>query len=210
MIKLPKAIIKKFGITKRAWAEFRKQKGGGNAARPAKKRRASAKKIRVSGESKEGDTKMAKRRKKSVKGRARRVSRRVGAAMATKPGKVLAMAGMAAAGGVASSFVVNRTPIVKDQGRGMKAAIQGAAGLAAILFVKNRHVKGLGAGAVIAAAMGLTREFLKLEPLAGPSAGSRTLSPSEMQRLTNGQMNIPMGEKMGVPLSGFARSGFGS
>jgi len=158
---------------------------------------------------------MAKRRK-SIRGRARRAGRRLGVAMETKPGKVVAMAVTAAAGGVASSFIVNKTPIIKDQGRAAKSLIQGGIGLMAILFVRNRHVKSLGAGAVIAAAMGAAKELLKVEPLAGPSAGSRTLTPSEMARLTSGQMNIPLPGSMGVPMTGapanagFNRSGFGS
>lgn len=159
---------------------------------------------------------MAKR-KKSFRGRARRAGRRISVAMETKPGKVVAMAVTAAAGGVVSSFIVNKTPVVKDQGRATKALLQGGLGLTAILFARNRHVKSLGAGAVIAAAMGAAKEFLKVEPLAGPSAGGNTLTPSEMARLTNGQMGIPLpGGTMAAPYAGaasnagFNRGGFGS
>ncbi len=158
---------------------------------------------------------MAKRRKRTVKHRARRAGRRIGVAMESRPGKVVLMAMTAAAGGVASSFIVNKTPVIKDQGRTAKSLIQGGLGLAAILFVRNRHVKSLGAGAVIASVMGAVKEVLKVDPLAGPSAGSRTLTPSEMARITGGQMNIPL-PGMNAPLgaapgnSGFNRSGFGS
>lgn len=158
---------------------------------------------------------MAKRRKRSFRGRARRAVRRVRVGMETRPGKVITMAVEAAAGGVVSSLVVNKAPIIKDQGRAVKSLAQAALGLGAIMFIRNRHAKSLGAGAVIAAAMGAAKEFLKVEPLAGPSAGSRTLTPSEMARITGGQMNIPL-PRMGAPLSsapanaGFGRTGFGS
>lgn len=225
MVKLPKSIIKKFGITKRAWAEFRKTRGSkvsrpAKRAKRAKRRKSSA--VTVESKSgghpakhKHGGTKMAKRRKKSVRHRARRAGRRFGAAMGTKPGQVVVAAVTAAAGGVATSMIVNKAPVLKDQGRAAKALIQGGIGLAAILFIRNKHVKSLGAGAVIAAAMGVAREFLKVEPLAGPSAGSRTLTPSEMARVTGG-MNMPLPGGMNAPLgsapanSGFGRGGFGS
>lgn len=219
MAALPKAIIKKYGMTKKAWAVFRKQKGAGAESAPKRKRRKraakSSTKSRTASGSQQGEKKMAKKRK-SFRGRARRAARRVGVAMETRPGKVVTMAVTAAAGGVASSFVVNKTPILKDQGRGTKSLIQGAVGLAAIMFIRNRHVKSLGAGAVIAAAMGAAKEFLRVEPLAGPSAGGNTLTPSEMRALTNGQMGIPLPGTMNAPLgaapagSGFTRGGFGS
>lgn len=159
---------------------------------------------------------MAKRRKRSFRGRARRAARRVRVGMETRPGKLLTVAAEATAGAVASSFIVNKAPVIRDQGRGVKSMAQAGVGLAAVMFVRNRHVKSLGAGAVIAALMGMAKEFLKVEPLAGPSAGSRTLSPSEMARITRGQMNMPLPGSMNAPLStapmnaGFGRSGFGS
>lgn len=159
---------------------------------------------------------MAKRKKRSIRGRARRAGRRVKVAMETRPGKVATMAVTAAAGAVASSLIVNKTPVIRDQGRAAKALLQGGVGLAAILFVRNRHIKSLGAGAVIASVMGAAREFLKVEPLAGPSAGSRMLSPSEMRALTSGQMAMPYPGSMNAPLetapgnAGFGRAGFGS
>lgn len=158
---------------------------------------------------------MAKRKRHT--GRAvHHARRKVGAAMDTRPGKVITMAVTAAAGGIASSLIVNKAPVIKDQGRTVKALLQGGLGMAAVMFVRNRHVKSLGAGAVIAAVMGAAKELFKMEPLAGPSAGSRTLSPSEMMRLTGGQMNIPLPGGMNAPLgnattnAGFNRTGFGS
>lgn len=154
------------------------------------------------------------RRKGRKRAAVRRAARRVGAAMDTRPGKVVTMAVVATGGAVASSFVVNKTPLLKDQNRTVKALLQGGLGLAAIFFVRNRHVKALGAGAVIAAAMGAAKELLKVEPLAGPG-GRRTLTPSEMARITGG-MNMPLPGGMNAPMStapgnaGFNRGGFGS
>ncbi len=216
MAALPKAIIQKYGMTKKAWAVFRASKKKGGKVKVKRVKRVKTRRVAVSS-SKEAKP-MAKRKKRSVRRVARRVARRVGVAMDTKPGKVVMAALEATGGAVVTSMVVNKVPVIRDQGRTVKSLAQGGAGLAAIMFVRNRHVKALGAGAVIAAIMGLVKETLKLEPLAGPSAGSRTLTPSEMAAITSGQMGIPLNAngQMGVPLSqaasnaGFGRVGFGS
>lgn len=155
---------------------------------------------------------MAKKGRKRAAAKA--AFRKVKAGMETRPGKVATMAVVATAGAVGSSFIVNKTPVIKDQGRTVKALLQGGVGLAAIFFVRNRHIKALGAGAVIAGVMGAAKELLKVEPLAGPG-GRRVLSPSEMQRITGG-MSMPLPGGMNAPLStapsnaGFNRGGFGS
>jgi hypothetical protein len=220
---LPKRFAK-MGF-KKGWAAFR---AGGGASKRTKakkhtrharpKRARAAKKTRkpTGTHQEKGVTKMAKRRRKSVRGRARRAVRRVRAGMETRPGKVVTMALSAAAGGILTSLAVNNAPVIKDQSSTVKSVAQGALGIAAIMFVRNKHVKSLGAGAVIAAVMGAAKSMLKVEPLAGPSAGRRVLSPSEMNRITGGQMNIPLPGRMGVPLAsapgnaGFNRGGFGS
>jgi len=216
MAALPKAIIKKYGMTKKAWAVFRASKKKGGKVKVKRVKRVKARRVVVS--SSKAVKPMAKRKKRSVRRVARRVARRVGVAMDTKPGKVVMAALEATGGAVVTSMVVNKVPVIRDQGRTVKSLVQGGTGLAAIMFVRNRHVKALGAGAVIAAIMGLVKETLKLEPLAGPSAGSRTLTPSEMAAITSGQMGIPFPSngQMGVPMSqassnaGFGRVGFGS
>lgn len=223
MAGLPKRFAK-MGF-KKGWAAFR---AGGGArkkakakkhtrhARPKRARKAAKKTRKPTGEHQEKGVQMAKRRRKSVRGRARRAVRRVRAGMETRPGKVVTMALSAAAGGILTSLAVNNAPVIKDQSSMVKSGAQGALGLAAIMFVRNKHVKSLGAGAIIAGVMGLAKSMLKVEPLAGPSAGRRVLSPSEMSRITGGQMNIPLPGRMGVPLAsapgnaGFNRGGFGS
>lgn len=145
---------------------------------------------------------MAKRRKKSrtVKHKVRRAGRKAAVAMGSKPVQVLMMAGTAAAGGVATSFIVNKTPKIKDMSQGTKSMIQGGLGLAAIFLGKKKWMKSLGAGSVIASVFGLSKALLKLDPLAGPSAGRPTLSPSQMNRLIrNGSMGLPANVRMGVP-----------
>jgi len=223
MAGLPKRFAK-MGF-KKGWAAFRATMGGGRKKAKAKKHtrharpkraRAAKRNRKPTGEHQEkGVTKMAKRRKRSVRGRARRAVRRMRTGMESRPGKILTMAVSAAAGGVLTSLAVNNAPMIKDQNSTVKSAVQGAIGVGAIMFVRNRHVKSLGAGAVIAAVMGIAKSMLKVEPLAGPSAGRRTLSPSELNRITGGQMNIPL-PRMNVPLAsapgnaGFNRGGFGS
>lgn len=220
MVKLPKSIIKKYGITKKAWAVFR-GKGGGkkSAAAPKhhKRRKVQKKSGTPKARSNNGGEIMAKRKRSRGRTRvkARRAFRKVRAGMDTRPGKVLTMALEATAGAVVTSLAVNKTPGVSSLGRIPKAGIQGVLGLAAIFLMRNKHVKAAGAGAVIAAVMTAAKEILKVEPLAGP--GARPLSPSELQRLSRG-MNMPLAPnpaRMNVPLekasgnAGF-RGGFGS
>jgi hypothetical protein len=150
---------------------------------------------------------MAKRKGRHAVRRVRHAVGRARAAMDTRPGKVIGMAGMAAAGGAATSFIINKVPKVRDMSQGTKSAIQGAAGLAAIFLGKKKWIKGLGAGAVIAAAFGGVKAVLKLDPLAGPGAGRPTLSPSQMRRITGGGMNVPASVSMGVPSSVRMRGG---
>jgi len=152
---------------------------------------------------------------KRVARRARRAVSRVRAGLDTRPGKVLMMAGTAAAGGVATSFALNKTPKVKDLSAGMKSGLQIAAGLAGLWFLKPKWAKGLSAGSVIAGVMGGAKAVLKLEPLAGPGAGTPTLSADAMRRLTNGRMGVPAGNvRMGTPanvrMKGSSSSGWGS
>jgi len=148
---------------------------------------------------------MAKRKKG---GRARRALSSLRAGMDTRPGKVLMMAGTAAAGGVATSFAINKLPKVRDLSPGVKSAIQGGVGLAAVFLGRKKWIKGLGAGAAIAAVFGLTKSILKLDPLAGPGAGTPTLSPSQMARLTNGGMAVPVNQvRMNIPAAVSMRGG---
>lgn len=218
MVKLPKAIIAKYGITKKAWAVFRGKKSGAKPAKKHKHKRKHAHKRtrKVTGETPERGVVMAKRRKKSVRHRVRRASRRIKQGMGSRPGQILTMAAEGAAGGIASSMAVNKLPFISGQSRMVKGLVQGAAGVAAIMFVRNKHVKSLGAGAVVVGLLAIAKDLFKVDPLAGPSMGSRTLSPSEMQRLTSGQMAMPIPGRMGVPIgtapanAGFGRGGFGS
>lgn len=223
MAGLPKKFAK-MGF-KKGWPAFRATKGGRKKAKAKKhtrharpKRAKARKRIRkATGEPQKEGVKMARRRKRGgFRGRARRVVRRARVGMETRPGKVVMSALEATGGAILSSLIVNQSPVIKDQATTVKSAVQGGIGLAAIMFVRNRHVKSLGAGAVVAALMGIAKDMLKVNPLAGPSAGSPRLSPSEMARLQSGQMGLPLRDRMGVPLStapanaGFPRAGFGS
>jgi len=222
MVKLPKSIIAKYGITKKAWQVFRgKKKSGGKPKkhhRHARPKRAHHKRTRkATGETQErGVVTMSKRRKRSVRHRVRRAGRRIKTGMETRPGKILMAAGEGAVGGILSSLAVNKLPVISGQSRMIKGAVQVAAGVGAVMFIRNRHVKAAGAGSLLVGLLSIAKDLLKIDPLAGPSMGSRTLTPSEMQRLTRGQMGIPLPGAMGVPMStapanaGFGRTGFGS
>lgn len=205
MAGLPKKYFKMFpGNLKRAWAKFKADKGGAKKAAPAPAKRKTGKPAR-----KHGGAKMAKAKKA-----AKRAASAIRAGMDTRPGKVLAMAGTAAAGGVGTSLIINNVPKVKDMSQTTKSGIQVGAGLAAVFFGRKRWIKGLGAGAVIAGVFGLTKSVVKLNPLAGPGAGAPTLSPEQMRRLTSGGMSVPANVRMGVPanvrMNGAPSSGWGS
>jgi hypothetical protein len=222
-MKLPKSIIKQYGITKKAWDVFRGKKKKSRTAkkhtkrvkRAAPKRRRRVVVARTVEVEKMAVKRHAKRRKAMPKKRHHKSGRRSKSSVGSRPGQIVAMAATAAAGGIATSMVVNKTPVIRDQSRVVKSLVQGGLGIFAIMFVRNKMVKSLGAGAVIAAAMGAAQDLLKVQALAGPSAGSRTLTPSEMLRITGG-MGIPLPGSMGVPMSsapanaGFQRNGFGS
>lgn len=185
---LPKKYFKMYpGNLKAAWAAFRETERGGS--KPVKLAKKTGKPAR-----KHGGSKMAKAKKA-----AKKAAHKVRAGMETRPGKMLMAAGTMAAGGVATSFAVNKIPKVKDLSQTMKSGIQTGAGLAAVFLGKKRWIKGLGAGAFVAGIFGLTKSVLKLDPLAGPGAGAPTLAPSQMARLTRGEMNVPAAVRMNVP-----------
>ncbi len=149
---------------------------------------------------------MGKRVKRAAH-RVRRGARRVSAAMDSKPGKVLVMAVEATVGGVATSMAINQFAPATMKPL-TKSAIQAALGLALVAFVKNKHVKAAGAGAVIAAMMGAVQSTFKVGAMAGPTA-SRVLTGSEFDRLVSG-MGLPLqGRGMGLPLNGGVPSGAG-
>src|SRR5690606_13280689 len=129
-MRLPKSIIKKYGVTKKAWAGFRSMKGG---KKPTKARRVVVR-------SKKEDKPMA-RKKRSVRRAVRRVARRVGVAASTKPGQVVVGAMEAAAGAVVTSVAVNKLPVVKDQTRLAQAGAHGGLGHATVHLLSKRHVK---------------------------------------------------------------------
>lgn len=193
MAGLPKKYFKMFpGNLKKGWAAFRAERGV-----PKKKTGKKKKTHATASVAKHGGGKMAKAKKK-IHHAAKGAARRFKAAAGTRPGQVLIMAGTAAAGGVATSFAINNIPKVKELSAMNKSLIQGGLGVAAIMFGgKRKWVKGLGAGSVIAAVFGLSKSVLNLNPLAGPGAGSPTLSPSQMARLTG--MNVPANVRMNLP-----------
>lgn len=198
MAGLPKSYFKRFpGNLKRAWAAYRSEHGG------AKKKRRS---VRASGKParKHGGEKMAKKKKRtgtrrrSVRHTARRARRRVGVAMASRPAQILVGAVVATGGAVGTSYAINNIPKVKDWTPGSKASAQIALGLLAIFCPKlpllpQKFVRPAGAGAVVAGVMGLVKNFTGINPMAGPSSGGMTLSPSQMRQvISQGGMNAPV------------------
>ena len=194
---LTKALMKKHrGNLKAAWAELR----------GTKKTKSKARKVTVT-QSKPAQSgkgpKMAKR-KKRIKSAIKRAHSGVKHAAATKPGQMLVAAAMAAVGGVATSFVLNKTPMLKDLNKGAKAGAQIAMGVAGAFLLKNKMLKAASAGAVVAGVFSAVKAFTGLEPLAGDS--SRKLSPFELLQMTkqlNGGMSRPVsyGAALNRPVS---------
>jgi hypothetical protein len=232
MAGLPKKYFKKFpGQLKKAWAAYRADKGGKTKHKKAPKKKAhkkahKAKKTiyRVVAKKHYAKKAPSKERKGSTmakhKKRYHKVKSAVSAGMGSRPGQILAAAGMAAAGGVVTSYAINSIPKVKDMSAITKSSAQLALGLAAIFLGKKKWIKGLGAGAAIAAVFGATKAILKVDPLAGPSS-TPTLSPAQMARLTSGKlaipapvvrMNVPSAVSMRgrAPVSGWTSGGWGN
>jgi hypothetical protein len=205
MAGLPKKYFKQFpGQLKKAWAAFRKDGGKSkvsakSAKKSSKKKPKKAKKSYHKQVAKSVAKKGVPKMKKKHHKKSHSAKSRFGSQAGFAPVQVLTAAGMAAAGGVATSFLINKAPKVKELSVGFKSGIQGAAGLAAILFGKKKWMKSLGAGAVIAAVFSASKNILKLDPLAGPSAGAPTLTADQMRRLLGGQMNMPSNVRMNIP-----------
>ncbi len=232
MVKLPKSIIKKYGITKKAWAVFRGTKSGRKAkakrAAPAKRRKSpkrARRSVAASTTKESGGSIMARRKRSKGKKRApgvrRRHARRVaGRIVGSGPAQMLTGAATMTAGAVVTSLAINKIPTVNTLSPNMKSGLQMALGALGMLFMKNKHVKLAGTGSFIAGAMGLTKKLLNVDPMAG-SGDARTLSHEELYRLQRGQMGVPAQVRMGVPaqvrmgvpaqvkMGGSAESGWG-
>lgn len=140
---------------------------------------------------------MARRKRRSVRHSIRRAHRRASVMAGTTTGKVIVGAAEVAAGAAASALLVNKGPMIKDASPVVKSGAQIVLGILAIRFFRNPHLKTVGAGAVVSAVMGLAKNVLKVEPLAGPGGGN--LSPADLRALSQG-LGIPI-ENMGIPLN---------
>lgn len=209
-MKLPKSYIKRFGgITKAAWAAFRREKGGKGPQKKVSSQGAQGAK---------GGGSMAKKKgKKRAKAKAVVAAgyRRAKAAAESKPGKVIIATAEAGGGAIILSQIVNRAPVVSTMTRPAKALVLGGAGFAGLVLLrKYKHARMIvGAGGILAALLTLAKEYGKVDALAGN--GGRPLTPTEFERLRSGQLGMPLPGRMNMPLSqapanaGFS-GGFGS
>lgn len=213
---LPKGYIKKYGGLKAAWAAYKKQ----GKTTPKKARKKSTKRVYRLAKKVTIQTNAIKPAKgtsimkRKAKHKAKKVYHKAKAMVHSRPGQVIMNAGIATAGGVATSMVLNFIPGVKDMDKGIKSGLQLALGLAGVFLVKNKMVQALSSGVVIAGAFGLSKKYLNLDPLA---SGGRRMTSAEIRELTSmlpglsGRMGIPASVRpgsMGIPaqvLSGGSR-----
>lgn len=195
-MKLPKSYIKRFGgITKAAWAAFRKEKGGN---KPQKKvsSQSAPKGAKGGSMAKKKGTKRAKAKALAASG-----YRRARAAAESKPGKVVIATAEAGGGAIVLSQIANRAPFISTLNRPAKALVLGGVGIGGLVLLrKYKHARMIvGAGGILAAMLTLAKEYMKVEPMAGN--GGRALTPTEFQALRSGQMNMPLAARMNMPAS---------
>jgi len=219
-MKLPKKYIKKYGISAKAWREYKKTLKGRTKAkrsratvkRTVKRKTAAVKKKRsnlknniiIYGKTKttkKRTTTMAKRRKTSKKmGKARR--RRAGF-MNQRTVSAIVKGGMTAVGVITGLVAVNKLPWVKDQQPWIKAASQIALGIAGLTLVKQPMGKQVAAGIVTSGALSFILPMLP----EGVMAGARRLSPTELNALRTGKpANILMGKPYNINTAGGSRT----
>lgn len=119
-----------------------------------------------------------------------------------KPVDLLIRALIAAGGGLASTAIVNNTPLIKNIGAIPKSIAQSAVGLGALYFIPDKFalIKMLGVGSFMAGVMGGVQKVTKMEVLAGDA----DLTDEEVQALLSaGYLQGPM------QLAGPARMGAG-
>ena len=196
--KLPKRYIKKYGISAKAWREYRKGtlSGGAKKKKKAVKKKAVKKAVRKTTTKKRTLTKSVRgnimAKKRTYKKRKKSKSKRVGAprAMRLISGKTVNAItdGVLVGGGaVGSTFALNMIPFVKEQNAWIKAAIQAGVGVLGMGMFKNAYVKKLMAGSVAGAAISM---IIPLMPESFKFAGGREFTEDELLELQ--QMGIPV------------------
>lgn len=207
--KLPKRYIKKYGISKKGWAAYRK----GTLSGAAKKKKAVKKRIVKKAVKRKTITKsvrgtsMAKRKRKYTKRQKTTARRRLSGSRSLRlfSGKTVnAIVDGAIVGGgaVGSTFALNMMPWVKEQNAWIKALIQAAVGVLGIGVFKNAQVKKLMAGSIAGGAISM---IIPLMPESFRFAGGREFTESELSELQN--MGIPVSisdpdeSSMGIPVS---------
>lgn len=212
MAGLPKKYFKAFpGNLKKAWAAYKRDKSGRKVSARGSKKKITIKRVKTR-------SPMAAKKKSKVASAARRVAGRAKGFMTGRAGQVAMTALVATGGGIATSMLINKAPMVRDWSRGTKVLTQIGLGVAGVVFFKKPILKSMFAGAAMAGVFGASKEFLKIDPLAGDA---RTLSPEALLSLVRGgsmgvpantRMGIPANTRMGVPASvsmngsGFAQS----
>jgi len=155
---------------------------------------------------------MAKK-KGSKRAKAKAVAKRAysGAKKAaeSRPGKIIMATAETGAGALLLTQVVNRAPMISTMNRPAKALALLLLGGGSLYFIKNRHLKFiLGGGGVLAGLLTGAKEYLKLDAMAGN--GGRALTPTEFAQIRNGQMNMPLSQRMNMPANAApVNAGFG-
>jgi len=185
MAGLPSSIMKRHpGNLKAAWAEFRR-KGGGKKKRasgkksPAKKKRKAKKSSPAKSKSNSGGS-VSKKKKSSGKRRAK-ARRMVGAAVSSRPVKMLGDLVAIGGGAVITSMGVNKLPVIRDQSGTVKALTQAGFGALLLYFFRRQPMlQKAGGGAIVAAFLSSIRNVTGIDPLAG---SGRRLTSEEVARL---------------------------
>lgn len=206
--KLPKKYIKKYGISAKAWREYRKGSLSGAAKKSTKKKKAAPKrKVKVTRKTitksvRTGASTMARKKRKYTKRKKR--TRRLGASrkmrlLSPKTFNAITDGFLVGGGAVGSTFALNMTPFVKDQKAWIKALIQAGVGVLGMGIFNNAYAKKLFAGSVAGAAISMIIPFM---PDSFKFAGSdaRDFTEEELMELQSMGIPVEIEDTMGVPV----------
>lgn len=204
MVRLPKSIIKKYGITKRAWQVFRASKKPKTMGAKMKRKRGAAKRRSVVQSVRLGAVPAIRPRRR------RAVSLLSGSTM-----KTIIDGGIIGGSALGTTFAMQKLPWIGTRPAWQKAITLAALGLLGVTFVRSPLVKKISSGAIVG---GVICGFMPLMP-EGFKFSGRELSPDEMEELATmgGLMEIPAlgrpftppGATMGapIPIAQMGRSG---
>lgn len=197
-MKLPKKYIKKYGLTKKAWAEFKKaRKKVGRKIKRVVKKVTKKRKVLKKGHNptyKKGVRKVAKKRKTASK----YPRRRRATLLTNRTMNAVVNGGIIGGTAIGSTWIVNMIPMIKDQASWVKALAQAGIGVMGLTFSRDLMVKKAFSGFIAGGAITLILPFM---PETFKFGAGRALTTPELRELQMGSRYNSLANKTGKPVS---------